>query len=75
MTDGLSSIIDDAVLAYVEWREACDAVWTIYGLWASGAAHNPRCAHAAYQAALDREEAAARVYAQLISHVADRVAG
>ena len=74
MTGGLSAIVDDVVLAYVEWRETCDAVWTMYDWWASGAAENPRSAHAAYEAALDREEAAARVYAELIGHVGELVA-
>jgi hypothetical protein len=60
---------DDTVLAYVEWREECAAVWDAYGRWASAPAGERTRAYAAYPAALDREEAAANVYAKLIARV------
>jgi hypothetical protein len=62
-------IVDDAMLAYVEWREECAEVWNAYGWWASAPAEAAPPAHAAYQAALDREEAAAKVYAGLMKRV------
>jgi hypothetical protein len=66
-------IVDDAVISYVEWREESTEVWTAYGSWASAPPEDVRCAHAAYRAALDREEAAAKVYAGLIKRVGDLV--
>jgi hypothetical protein len=65
--------VDDAMLAYVEWREECMAVWDSHGWWASGAVEDTRGAHAAYRAALDREEAAANWYAKLIERVGELV--
>jgi hypothetical protein len=62
-------IIDDAVIAYVEWREECMEVWNAYDSWASAPPEDVRRAHAAYRAALDREETAAKVYAGLMRRV------
>jgi hypothetical protein len=62
-------IVDDAVIAYVEWREESTEVWDAYGSWASAPPEDARRAHAAYCAALDREEAAAKVYAGLMRRV------
>jgi hypothetical protein len=62
-------LVDDAVYAYVEWREESAVVWAAYRRWTGAAAEDAGGAHAAYRAALDREEAAARVYASLIERV------
>ena len=62
-------IVDDAVISYVEWREECVEVWNTYGWWASAPPEDVRRAHAVYRAALDREEAAANVYAGLMTRV------
>ena len=64
-------VVDDAVLAYVEWREESATVWAAYSVWTSVDAEDARGAHAAYRAALDREEAAAQVYASLIERVGE----
>ena len=64
-------IVDDAILAYVEWREECVEVWNAYGRWASATPEDVERVHAAYCAALDREEAAARVYARLIGDLVE----
>ena len=66
-------IVDDAILAYVEWREECTEVWSAYGWWAGATLEDVRPAYAAYRAALDREEAAAEVYAGLMKRVSDLV--
>lgn len=66
-------MVDDAVLAYVEWREECTAVGNAYDWWAIASAEDARRAHAAYRAALDREEAAADRYARLMKLVGDLV--
>ena len=63
--------MDKAVLAYVEWREECDAVWDAYGRWASARPQQSTHFDVAYRAALDREEAAANAYAKLIARVGD----
>jgi hypothetical protein len=62
-------VVEDAAIAYVEWREECTEVWNAYGSWASAPPEDVQCAHAAYRAALDREEAAAKVYAGLMNRV------
>ena len=62
-------MLDDAVLAYVQWREECAAVWNAYRWWESATTEDAVGAHAAYRAALDREEAAATVYAKLIDRI------
>jgi hypothetical protein len=62
-------IVDEAVIAYVEWRAECLEVWNAYGWWASAPLEDVRRAHAAYRTALDREEAAAKVYAGLMKRV------
>jgi hypothetical protein len=61
--------VDEAVLAYVAWREECTAVWDAYGRWTSAPAADAAFAFAAYAWALDREEDAARIYAGLMRHV------
>jgi hypothetical protein len=62
-------IVQDAVIAYVVWREESTEVWNAYGSWASAPLEDARRAHAAYRAALEREEAAANVYAGLMRRV------
>jgi len=64
-------LVDEAVLAYVQWREECATVWATYSRWTSAAAEDARGAHAAYRAGLDREEAAAKVYASLVERVGE----
>jgi hypothetical protein len=63
--------VDKAVLAYVEWREECEAVWDASGRWASAPPRERAYVDSAYLAALDREEAAANAYAKLIARVGD----
>jgi hypothetical protein len=64
-------LVDKAVLAYVEWREECNAVWDAYGRWASAPPRERAHIDVAYRAALDREESAANAYAKLIARVGD----
>jgi hypothetical protein len=58
---------DDAMLAYVDWRTASDAVRSAYRTWAAAPRKDAALAHGAYEAALDREAAAAQLYAQLVA--------
>ncbi len=55
----------DLVIAYAEWRMSCTAVWAAYRRWSKAPKAEAEVAHAAYTAALDREDAAARAYSEL----------
>lgn len=57
---------EDRAIAYVEWRLACIAVWTAHREWTNAPQKDAGLAHAAYEAALDREDAAATAYARLV---------
>jgi hypothetical protein len=60
----------DALLeSYLAWREECEAVWQSYRRWVDATRQECRLAHAAYLAALDREERAAGIYADHIEWV------
>ena len=56
---------------YVDWREECAEVQAAYDRWSEAQKNERAHAFAAYRAALDREERASEVYAQLV----DRVSG
>ena len=61
--------IDVLLEDYVSWREECVAVWSAYQRWADADRARRVPAYAEYAAALDREELAARIYAQQLSMV------
>jgi hypothetical protein len=61
--------VDDAVLAYVAWRAECTAVWDAYDRWVNAPATDTGLAHRAYTAAIDREEAAANRYGELMRDI------
>ena len=63
--------LDDAVYAYVDWRDECTTVWHAYRRWAKASTADAALAFGAYTAALDREESAAKVYAELMRRVDD----
>jgi hypothetical protein len=67
-------IVDEAMDAYVEWREECIRVWDAYHRWLSAARADAPFAFPAYVAALDREERASEVYAGVISRLDPLVA-
>ena len=58
-----------AVDAYLAWREECVAVRTAYLAWRRSRAAEAALAFDTYQAALDREEDAAELYAALMRRV------
>jgi hypothetical protein len=58
--------LDDPVIAYAEWRTACLGVWMAYREWTNAPKADGALAHAAYAAALDREDAAASAYSRLV---------
>jgi hypothetical protein len=46
-------LVDDAMDAYIDWREECISVGEAYGRWASAQADDAQVAFAGYVAALD----------------------
>jgi hypothetical protein len=64
---------DSAVVAYAEWRVACIAVKEAYRKWLDAPRADGALAHGAYEAALDREQAAAEIYAGLMGTVGQLV--
>lgn len=68
-----AALLDAAHDAYAEWAEESFAVGRLYACWrdATGA-ERPR-AFAGYAAALDREERAAQVYADMVRMAATYV--
>jgi hypothetical protein len=64
-------LVDELMVAYVDWREECVRVSDAYGGWAAAKAADGGLAFGVYVAALDREERASEVYAGLIRRVGD----
>ena len=65
-------LADEAMERYVLWREACAGVHSAYDAWQAARAGDRRLAGAAHVAALDREQAAASLYAEAIEQLAAR---
>ncbi len=65
-----NQLVDEAMEAYVDWREESAEVWDAYERWARAPKADDAGAFAAYRAALDREESASRAYSDLL-----RIAG
>ena len=61
--------IDELLECYLAWREACCAVRLAYQRWLDSTRAEGGLAYASYVAALDREEQAARSYADHIQRV------
>ncbi|MEA2321139.1 MAG: hypothetical protein QOD81_989 [Solirubrobacteraceae bacterium] len=67
------SVLDEAMDAYVDWRQQCIAVSNAYAGWTAAQATDAALAFAVYVAALHREERAAQVYGSTIRRVGDLV--
>ena len=65
-------LVDEAMDAYVDWREECAEVWDAYERWASAPKIDAAGAFSAYRAALDREESASHAYAHLLARAAGK---
>jgi hypothetical protein len=63
----LSRLRDEIIDLYLDWREQAAAVEDAYESWAGAPAGEEGRCFAAYTAALDREEAAARSYANVLA--------
>ena len=59
-------LVDEAMKAYIDWREECAEVWEAYERWVRARKIDDAGAFAAYHAALDREESASHAYADLL---------
>jgi hypothetical protein len=59
----LRRLRDEIVDLYLDWREEAATVAEAYATWADATADRKGRCFAAYTAAIDREEAAARSYA------------
>ncbi len=66
-----SDVVDDAVEAYVRWREECAGARESYRKWGSAEKAERMLAFCAYTAALDREEVAASFYAGAMKRLGD----
>src|SRR5690242_16471634 len=70
-----AELVGTQEVSYASWREAADGVAVAYRGWAA-APHGERwLAHAAYVAALEREEHAARGYRLLVEQVRGAAVG
>ncbi|HSZ04924.1 MAG TPA: hypothetical protein VK778_06950 [Solirubrobacteraceae bacterium] len=67
-------LVNETMDAYLGWREQCGAVWIAYSRWSAARPCDAGLWHAAYWAALDREERAAERYANLIRRLGNLVA-
>jgi hypothetical protein len=61
--------VDQLLERYVAWREECLTVRLAYEAWTDADRGERQLAHAGYLAALDREQQAARVYAEQVDWV------
>ena len=68
-------LADEAIEAYVDWREECAGVWAAYERWAGAPVADTAGAFSAYRAALDREECASHAYADLLARIAGSKGG
>jgi hypothetical protein len=65
-------LVDEAIEAYVDWREECAAVWDASDRWGNIPRVDAAVAFSASRAALDREECASHAYAGVLARIAAR---
>ena len=71
MTDQVDrQLADEAIRVCIDWREESDGVWDAFDRLERTQGADAATAFAAYRAALDREECAARAYADLLGRIA-----
>jgi hypothetical protein len=58
-------LVDETIARYVEWRDECEALRASYRAWSLSVGGDRALRYAAYCSAVDREEAAARLYAAM----------
>ena len=62
-------MVDDVMTAYVKWREASAHVWDADRRWREARRGELDIAFDAYNAALEHEQEACEIYAQLIAEL------
>jgi hypothetical protein len=67
MRASLRRLRDEIIDLYLDWRGEAAAVADAYALWADASADDKAARFAAFRAAIDREEAAARSYADVLA--------
>jgi hypothetical protein len=65
-------LVDEFLESYVCWREAADEATEAYARWTDADGEHTAVSFAAYRAALDGEEAAARGYGDCVERIAGR---
>jgi hypothetical protein len=70
-----TDVIDRLMDMYVAWREECAALWEAHERWKAVPPAERPIAFASYRAALDREEWASRVYADLVGRITSSCGG
>ena len=68
-------LVDAPEASYATWRQASDGVAEAYRSWAAAPRGERWLAHAAYLAAVDHEEQAARAYQRRVERLRDDVRG
>ena len=64
-----TELVDEAIDAYVDWRQESAGVWDAYERWARAPRVDAAGAFSAYRAALDREECASHAYADQLARI------
>jgi hypothetical protein len=64
-----TQLVDDALGAYIAWREERSGVWQAYQRWSNAPVDDRPSAFSAYWAALDREEKASSMYADRLGEL------
>jgi hypothetical protein len=64
-------LVDEAIEAYVAWREACIWLNDAYVAWSRQRGSNAHVKFGGYTAALDHEERTAAYYARVLERVSD----
>jgi hypothetical protein len=71
----LASIVDEFLDSYARWREACEDVRAAYKCWGTCRPPQRLLGFNCYRAALDREEAAARVHSTRVDRLRTAMGG
>jgi hypothetical protein len=70
-----TELIDVLMDRYVDWREECIGLRKAYERWSTVRVAERELAFAAYRSALDREDRASAVYADLVKSVERELEG
>jgi hypothetical protein len=68
-TAGGARLVDEMIERYVAWRAECEAVRAAYQAWSSATGPERALWFGAWNAALDREQCAAGLYAACITRL------